>query len=61
MRYIAQGHYIVDTTTDIAVCRSVVLKGTNLLADAEQDDAGKKWAVVVAAALNAYNDKQGGL
>lgn len=60
-RYIAQGHYIIDTMTDMAVAKSQVLKGSNLLQDAERNDAGKKFATVMAAALNAYNQSQGGL
>ena len=60
-RYKTSGHYIIDTTTDQAVAKSQYLKGSNLIQDAENDDAAKKFAVVMAAALNAYNENQGGL
>lgn len=61
MRYITEGHYIIDTETNLAVAKSCILKGTNLIADAELHDQGKKFAVIITAALNMYNQNQGGL
>ena len=61
MRYKAQGHYVIDTTTDMSVARATVLKGSNLIQDAERDDQAKVFADIMAAALNAYNAQQGGL
>jgi hypothetical protein len=61
MRYKAQGQYIVDTTTDLSVARATEFQTTNLLAQAERWDDANKMAVVIAAALNMYNDNQGGL
>lgn len=60
-RYIAQGHYVIDTTTNQAVARSQFLKGSNLIQDAENEEQGKVFASIIAAALNAYNAQQGGL
>jgi hypothetical protein len=61
MRYQAKGAYIIDTTTDIAVARSIELKGVNLLADAEAAAHAKNFAEIIAAALNVYNEQQGGI
>lgn len=61
MRYVAKGHYIIDTTTDIAVSKACILKGSNLLADAENEHQGSVFASIIAAALNVYNEQQGGI
>lgn len=61
MRYITQGHYVIDTTTDQAVAKAQFLKGANLIADAEAEHAGKNFASIIAAALNTYNAQQGGI
>lgn len=61
MRYEAKGHYVIDTSTDRAIARSCVLKGSNLLADAEAEHEGNIFAKVIAAALNVYNTQQGGI
>ncbi len=61
MRYITQGHYVIDTTTDQAVAKSQYLKGSNLIQDAENEHQGKIFASIIAAALNAYDAQQGGI
>lgn len=61
MRYIAQGLYVIDTTTNQAVARSQFLKGSNLIQDAENEEQGKVFASIIAASLNTYNAQQGGL
>ncbi len=61
MRYIASGHYVIDTLTNLSVAKSQVLKGSNLIQDAENEEQGKIFAQVMASALNAYNAQQGGL
>lgn len=61
MRYVAKGHYVTDTDTGMLVAKACVLKGSNLIQDAEREEQGKVFAQVLAGALNAYNAQQGGL
>lgn len=61
MRYVSKGNYVTDTDTGMLVAKAHVMKGSNLIQDAENDDNAKVFASIMAAALNEYNSKQGGL
>ena len=61
MRYVSKGHYITDTNTGMLVAKAHCMKGSNLIQDAENEDNAKTFASIIAAALNAYNNQQGGL
>lgn len=55
MRYIAQGIYIIDTTTDIAIAKAIPLKGKNDIHQQQLDLSATMLAKAMADALNSKN------
>lgn len=61
IRFYAHGSKIIDSHFDTEVCSVSFERNSNPLINAENIDAAKRMAKVIASAMNHHNESQGGI